>query len=71
MIIDDLEIRSIEYQDAKVGDELIISRKGNTSKVVKVESWETKSSLTLMYRLTFANGDQHYGWADRTLKKIN
>ena len=68
-----LETYPVRYEDVKVGDEIVTSRKGDTSKVIKVEKWETSSSqlMGLMYKLTFDNGNANFGYADRTLKKVN
>ncbi len=67
-----MNLISISYQEVQVGDLLFIktdnNKKGEPVKVVKVDSWETKSNIELMYKLTFENGDEWFGWGNRELK---
>ena len=69
-----MNLVNVQYQCVKVGDTLFIktekNKKGEPQRVTKIESWETKSShlCGLMYKLTFENNDEWFGWANRELK---
>lgn len=70
-------MKEIKYKDVKVGDILFIKtdkcKKGEPQKVVIQESWETSTSFLngLMYKLTFENNDEWFGWENRILNLVD